>query len=77
MASKEAESSAKLGANNPAIISLRNQEAELRSEIKEEIQRLKEASESDYAAAQLREANLKKEFDAAVAQVSRGQAGAG
>ena len=55
LVSKEAESSAKFGANNPAIVSLRNQKAELRSEITEEIQRLKDASESDYAAAQLRE----------------------
>ena len=53
--SKEAEYSPKFGPNNPAIISLRNQKAELRSEITEEIQRLKDASESDYAAAQLRE----------------------
>ena len=64
--SKEAESSPKFGPNNPAIVSLRNQKAQLRSEITEEIQRLKDASESDYAAAQLRESSLKKEFDAAV-----------
>ena len=66
--SKEAESSARLGPNNPAIISLRNQKAQLRSEITEEIQRLKDASESDYAAAQLRESEVKKEYDAALAQ---------
>ena len=66
--SKEAESSPKFGPNNPEIISLRNQKAQLRSEITEEIQRLKDASESDYAAAQLRESALKKEFDAAMAQ---------
>jgi succinoglycan biosynthesis transport protein ExoP len=66
--SKEAESSAKLGPNNPAIISLRNQKTQLRSEIAEEIQRLKDTSEGDYAAAQLRESTLKKEFDTAVTQ---------
>jgi succinoglycan biosynthesis transport protein ExoP len=66
--SKEAESSAKLGPNNPAIISLRNQKIQLRSEMTEEIQRLKDTSESDYAAAQLRESTLKKEFDEGVAQ---------
>jgi polysaccharide biosynthesis transport protein len=66
--SKEAESSAKLGPNNPAIISLRNQKVQLRSEMAEEIQRLKDTSESDYAAAQLRESTLKKEFDEGVAQ---------
>jgi len=38
--SKEADSSAKLGPNNPAIISLRNQKIQLRSEIAEEIQHL-------------------------------------
>ena len=64
--SKEAESSPKLGPNNPTIVSLRNQKAQLRSEMTEEIQRLKDASESDYAAAQVRELSLKKEFDAEV-----------
>ena len=66
--SKEAESSVRLGPNNPGIISLRNQKAQLRSEITDEIQRLKDASESDYAAAQLRESDVKKEYDAALAQ---------
>ena len=66
--SKEAEASAKLGPNNPGIVSLRNQKTQLRSEITEEIQRLKDASESDYAAAQLRESEVKKEYNAALAQ---------
>ena len=66
--SKEVESSVRLGPNNPGIISLRNQKAQLRSEITEEIERLKDASESDYAAAQLRESEVKKEYDAALAQ---------
>lgn len=66
--SKEAESSGKLGPNNPEIISLRNQKAQLRSEITEEIQRLKEASQRDYTAAQLRELDVKKEYDAALTQ---------
>ena len=66
--SKEAEASVRLGPNNPGIISLRNQKAQLRSEITEEIQRLKDASESDYAAAQLRESDVKKEYNAALAQ---------
>jgi polysaccharide biosynthesis transport protein len=68
ISSKEAESSAKFGPNNLAIVGLRNQKAQLSSEIKEEIQRLKKTSESDYAAAQFREANVKKDFDAATAQ---------
>jgi polysaccharide biosynthesis transport protein len=68
VASKEAEASVRLGPNNPGIISLRNQKAQLRSEITEEIQRLKDASESDYAAAQLRESDVKKEYDAVLAQ---------
>ena len=66
--SKEAESSPKFGPNNPEIISLRNQKAQLRSEITEEVQRLKDTSESDYTAAQLRETTLEKEFEAATAQ---------
>ena len=69
---KEAEASAKLGPNNPQIISLHNQKAQLRSEITDEIQRLKDASESDYAAAQLRETDAGKEYEAALAQYQQG-----
>jgi succinoglycan biosynthesis transport protein ExoP len=68
IASKEADSSTKFGANNPAIVSLRNQKAQLRSEIIEEVQRLKQTSRNDYTAAQLRESEVKKEFDSAVSQ---------
>jgi succinoglycan biosynthesis transport protein ExoP len=69
---KEAEASAKLGPNNPEIVSLRNQKAQLRSEITDEIQRLKDASESDYAAAQLRESDARKEYETALAQYQQG-----
>jgi succinoglycan biosynthesis transport protein ExoP len=65
--SKETEASVKFGPNNPTIISLRNQKAQLRSEITDEIQRLKDAAKSDYAAAQLRETEVKKEYDVALA----------
>ena len=65
---KEADSSTKFGPNNPAIVSLRNQKAQLRSEIFDEIQRLKQSSKSDYEAAELRESDLRNEFDAAVLQ---------
>ena len=68
IASKEVDSSTKFGPNNPAIVSLRNQKAQLRSEILDEVQRLKQSSKSDYSAAELRESELKKEFDAAVLQ---------
>ena len=74
VSSKLAESSSNLGANNPAIVSLRNQQAQLRSETADEVQRLKQSAESDYAAAQLREANVRKEFDAAVAQAQGAKA---
>ncbi len=73
LVSKEVESSAKWGPNNPSIVSLRNQKAELRSEIAEESRRLTKMSESDYEGAQLREATLKKEFDAAVARSQEGK----
>jgi polysaccharide biosynthesis transport protein len=66
--SKEAGSSPKFGPNNPEIISLRNEKAQLRAEITEEVQRLKDASASDYAGAELRETTAKKEFDAAMTQ---------
>jgi polysaccharide biosynthesis transport protein len=69
---KEAEASAKLGPNNPQIISLRNQKVQLRSEINDEIQRLKDTSESDYAAAQLRESDARKEYESALAQYQQG-----
>ena len=68
IASKEIDASTKFGPNNPAILSLRNQKAQLRIEIQEEIERLKQSSKSDYEAAQLREADVKSEFDAAVSQ---------
>ena len=67
LASKLAQS-ASLGVNNPAIVSLRNQEVQLRSAITEELQLLRQASESEFSAAQRREAALKGDFDAAVAQ---------
>ena len=73
VASKEAESSATLGPNNPAIVSLRNQKAQLRSAINEEVQRLKQTSANDYAAAQVREATLRRDFDQAVAQSQQGK----
>ncbi len=66
IAAKEVDSTTKLGPNNPAIISLRNQKAQLRSEILDEVQRLKQSSRSDYEAAESRESELKTEFDAAV-----------
>jgi succinoglycan biosynthesis transport protein ExoP len=66
--SKEADSSTKLGPNNPIIVSLRNQKTQLRSEILEEVQRSKQSSKRDYEAAELRESELKMEFDAAVLQ---------
>ena len=65
---EEVDSSTKLGPNNPAIVSLRNQKTQLRSEILDEIQRLKQSVKSDYEAAELRESELRKEFDAAVLQ---------
>jgi polysaccharide biosynthesis transport protein len=68
IAAKEVDSSTKLGPNNPIIVSLRNQKTQLRSEIQDEIQRLKQSSRSDYEAAELRESELKTEFDAAVLQ---------
>jgi polysaccharide biosynthesis transport protein len=63
-----AESSAKLGSNNPTIISLRDQKTQLNAEIQEEIQRLKQSSKSDYDATVSREVEVRKEFDAAVLQ---------
>jgi polysaccharide biosynthesis transport protein len=66
--SRVAESSAKLGPNNPTIISLRDQKTQLNLEIQEEIQRLKQSSKSDYDTAVSREAEVRREFDAAVLQ---------
>ena len=57
-----------LGANYPGIVGLRNQQAQLRAQINAEAESLKKAGESEYAAAQQREASLRKDFDAAVAQ---------
>jgi polysaccharide biosynthesis transport protein len=68
VAAREVDSSAKLGPNNPVIVSLRNQKTQLRSEILDEIQRLKQSSKSSYEAAELHESQLKQELDAAVSQ---------
>ncbi len=57
-----------LGANYPGIVGLRNQQTQLRVQINAEVESLKKAKENDYAAAQQREANLRKDFDVAVAQ---------
>ncbi len=68
LSSKEADSSTKYGHNNPAIVSIRNQKAQIRSELLAEFRRLTESHRSDYEAAVLREAAIKKEYSAAVAQ---------
>ncbi len=68
LASKEADSSTKYGPNNPAIVSLRSQKAQVRSQLLEEFQRLKESRRSDYAADVSREAAINKEYAAIVAQ---------
>ena len=65
--SKEAESSPKLGPNNPTICrSSQSEGVNCAQKLRKKFQRLKDASESDYAAAQVRESSLKKEFDAEV-----------
>ena len=66
ISAKEVDLSTRFGPNNPAIVSLRNQKAQLHSEIFGEVQRLKQSSRDDYAAAKLREQNVEKEFNAAV-----------
>jgi polysaccharide biosynthesis transport protein len=66
--SKEVEASAKYGTNSPTIVGLRNQKDQLSSEILGEANRLKQLRTSEYAAAELREGSVKKEFDAAVLQ---------
>jgi polysaccharide biosynthesis transport protein len=68
VAARDADSSTKLGPNNPTIVSLRNQKAQLRSEIIQEVERLKLSSRSDYEGAELQESELRKEFEAAVLQ---------
>ena len=68
LSSKEADSSTKYGHNNPTIVSIRNQKAQIRSEMLAEFRRLTESHRSDYEAAVSREAAIKKEYAAAVAQ---------
>ena len=68
LSAQEAESSAKYGPNNPAIVSVRNQRAQIRAAMAEEIRRLRDSSKAEYASAQSREAAIKKELDAAVVQ---------
>ncbi len=67
-ASREADLSVKLGTNNPSIVSLRKQKAQLRSEISDELERLRESAKIDYATAELRAAEIGKDYATAVAQ---------
>ena len=68
VASKEVDALTKYGVNNPIIISLHNQKTQLQNELDSEFQRIKASSKSDYEFMQVREMQLQKEYNTAVAQ---------
>jgi polysaccharide biosynthesis transport protein len=68
LAAREADWSARYGANHLAAVNLRNQMGEIRASIVAELQRLAETYKSDYQIAQQREESMKGELTAAVSQ---------
>jgi len=68
LSSREAEFSAKYGANHQAVVNLRTQLAEIRSSMREEIHRLRDSYKNDYDLALKREKNLESDVAGAVAQ---------
>jgi len=66
--SREAEYSTKYGSNSAPIVSLRNQKAQIRSQMLQALQDIKASRKSDYEVAQLREAAINKEIAAAFSQ---------
>jgi polysaccharide biosynthesis transport protein len=68
LAAREADWSAKYGANHLAAVNLRDQMREIKTSIVAELQRLAESYKSDYAVAQQREGAAQAALDSAVAQ---------
>ena len=68
MARREADWSARYGANHLAVVNLRNQMRELQNSIRNELQRIAETYKSDLEIAKQREDDIRNQLDHAVAQ---------
>lgn len=66
LANREADWSARYGANHLAAVNLRNQMAEIRKSILNELQRIAESYKSDYQIAKQREAGMQKDLSEAI-----------
>jgi succinoglycan biosynthesis transport protein ExoP len=71
LASKEADWAARYGNDHLAVVNLRNQMAEIRSAIVDELRRIAETYKSDLDIAEHGSADAQKEYDDAVAQAQR------
>ncbi|MEH2544072.1 succinoglycan biosynthesis transport protein ExoP [Bradyrhizobium sp. AZCC 2262] len=66
--SRESDWSAKFGQNNQAVVNLRNQIAQVRSAMLDELRRLGESSKSDYELALRKEKNLETQVAQSISQ---------
>ncbi len=71
LARKEADWAARYGGDHLAVVNLRNQKAEIRSAIADELRRLAETYKSDLEIAKERANDVQREYDQAVAQAER------
>ena len=71
LARKETDWAARYGHDHLAVVNLRNQKAEIRSAIVDELRRLAETYKSDFAIAKERANDVQKEYDQAVGQAER------
>lgn len=71
LASKESDWAARYGVDHLAVVNLRNQMAEIRAAIVDELRRIAETYKSDFEIAKQHTDELQKEYDDAVAQAQR------
>ena len=71
LASKQADWAVRYGADHLAVVNLRNQMAEIRAAIVDELRRIAETYKSDYEIAKQHADETQKEYDGAVAQAQR------
>lgn len=71
LASKESDWAARYGVNHLAVVNLRNQMAEIRAAIVDELKRIAETYKSDFEIAKQQTDELQKEYEDAVTQAQR------
>ena len=68
LARREADWTARYGANHLAVVNVRNQMGELQESIRDELQRIAETYKSDYAIAKQNQDSVQRQLDQAVSQ---------